>query len=229
MQRQREEEWMDAPDVSPQLLRNSLQFIRKVNRFLGYNRTTLSFFSQLSTSWKTKETIRILDVATGSADLPEAIAGWAASKKLAVEIVGIDLHALTASIARERVQHLPTIQIIEGNALQLPFADGAFDYVTTQMFLHHLDDDAVVQVFREMQRVSCRGWLAADLSRSRRALGWITLFTLFSPKIIRHDARASVRQAFTTKEISSLAAAAGIAKFKVSKHFGHRWVLLATR
>lgn len=216
---------MDTPDIDPEFIRRSLRFIRVVNLLLGYTRATLSHLKRFSQSWKPGETITILDVATGSADIPVGISRWARKKGWDVRIVGLDRHALTASNAREIAAGDRTIQILRGDALELPFADGSFDYVITNMFLHHLDEAAVVRVFEEMNRVSRRGIIAADLIRDRRAYLWVNLFTLLANKRLRHDACVSVRQAFNRDEILSLRAQANIRYSSYFEHFGHRFVL----
>ncbi|HEX3355412.1 MAG TPA: methyltransferase domain-containing protein, partial [Tepidisphaeraceae bacterium] len=176
--RQREPEWMDAPNVDPELLRQSLAFIRKINRMLGYTRATLSHLERFSRSWKPGEKIRLIDFATGSGDIPQAILKWADQRNFNVEIVGVDLHAETARTARENVAD-PRLRIVQANVLNIPFETGEFDYALTAMFLHHLSDEQVVQVLATMGRVARRGIIAADLLRHRRAYAWISLFTLF--------------------------------------------------
>src|SRR5687767_5003830 len=97
--RRREAEWMDAPDADPDLLRKSLTFIRRVNALLGYTRATLRHLDRFSRRWKPGERIRIIDLATGSADIPLAILRWSDRKKFDVEIVGVDRHPVTAATA----------------------------------------------------------------------------------------------------------------------------------
>jgi len=225
LSRIRENEWMDEPDVDPEKLRHSLRFIRRVNSLLGYTRATLSHLNRFSKNWKPGERIRILDVATGSADIPRAIANWARQKQFNVQVVGLDRHSLTAQTAREQIQSDQPINIVRGDALSLPFEDGSFDYVLTSMFLHHLDEDAVVKVLAEMNRVAKRGIIAADLLRNQRAYFWITLFTLFSSPMLKHDARVSVAQAFNETEVMQLRDRAEIPYAEFFHHFGHRFVL----
>jgi ubiquinone/menaquinone biosynthesis C-methylase UbiE len=219
---------MDAPDVDPVLLARSLAFIRRVNAVLGYTRTTIGHLERFSRGWRPGETIRIIDLATGSADIPRAILRWADRKGWDVRIVGVDLHAATALAARQGNAD-PRLQIVRADALDLPFADGSFDYALTAMFLHHLDDDVAVRVLAAMGRVARRGIVAADLLRHRRAYAWISLFTLCANPMVRHDARVSVAQAFTKSEVLRMRDAAGIGFSTYHRHFGHRWVLAGER
>lgn len=216
---------MDTPDIDPEFIRRSLRFIRVVNVLLGYTRATLSHLKRFSQSWKPGETISILDVATGSADIPVAISRWARKKGLNVRIVGLDRHALTAANAKQIAAGDNTIQILRGDALELPFADGVFDYVITNMFIHHLDEADAARVFAEMNRVSRRGVIVADLIRDRRAYLWVSLFTLLANRRLRHDACVSVRQAFNREEILSLRDLGGIKFCSYFEHFAHRFVL----
>jgi ubiquinone/menaquinone biosynthesis C-methylase UbiE len=216
---------MDAPDADPALVRRSLRFLRRVNRLLGYTRSTLHHLERFSRGWRPDAPIRILDVATGSADVPRAIVRWAERRAFDVNVVGVDLHATTAAAAHAATRDDPRIRIVRANVLALPFDAGSFDYATTSLFLHHLDDDDVVRVLAAMSRVARRGIIAGDLLRRRRAYAWITLFTRFSNPIVRCDGPASVAQAFTRDEILALRDRAGAGFARYFEHFGHRFVL----
>jgi ubiquinone/menaquinone biosynthesis C-methylase UbiE len=222
--RQREPEWMDEPGADPELIRKSLRFIRRVNALLGYTRATLQHLERFSQRWKPGERIEMIDFATGSADIPRAILRWADAKGFDVRIVGVDLHAATAQTAAEETND-PRLRIVRGNVLDMPFEDNSFDYALTAMFLHHLDDDDVTRVMATMGRLSRRGVIIADLIRGQRALAWIKLFTLFSNRMVKHDASVSVKQAFSKEEILALRDRAGIGFAEYYKHFGHRFVL----
>jgi ubiquinone/menaquinone biosynthesis C-methylase UbiE len=223
--RQRAAEWMDSPDIEPAQLARGLRFIRGVNAMLGYTRATLRHLARFSQTWRPGEMIRIVDFATGSADIPRAIVRWADRHGFDVRVVGVDLHAFTASQARQLTRDERRISIVRGDVLAPPFDDGSFDYAITNMFLHHLDDDQVVRVLRHMDRVARRGVIAADLLRNRRAHAWIKVLTAFANPMLKHDARVSVAQAFTREEICRLRGRAGIDFARFYRHFGHRFVL----
>ena len=224
MARRREAEWIDQPQADPHLLRKSLTYIRRINALLGYTRSTLSHLKRFSREWTAGETIRIIDLATGSADIPRAILRWAARRRFDVRVVGVDLHPRTAEVAAHGNADR-RLTIVRADVLELPFADDSFDYAITNMFLHHLDEDQVVRVLREMNRVARRGIIAADLVRNRRAYAWIVLFTLWANAMVKHDARASVAQAFNRNEILALRDRAQVKWMDYHRHFGHRFVL----
>jgi SAM-dependent methyltransferase len=229
--RRRGEEWMDAPAAGAAELARSLRFIRRINRLLGYRRQVIGYLDRYSRNWPRGQTITILDVATGSADIPLAIARWAHVHHHDVRLIGLDRHALTARIARRESARpnsplsIGRVSVVRGDAMRLPLADGAVDYAITSTFLHHLDEGQAVAVLREMARVARRGIIAADLLRSRRAYFWISLFSLFAGRMVRHDARLSVAQAFSLDEARELAARAGLKGASVRRHFGHRFVI----
>lgn len=222
--RQRESEWMDEPDADLDDLAKSLRFLRIINRLFGYNRATLSHLKRFSRTWPKGKPIRILDVATGSADVPLQVLKLADRLGWNVQIVAIDLHARTIDFARQWTRD-PRLTLLQADATQLPFESGSFDYAMTSLFLHHLDEPVIVRVLREMDRVTRRGIIVADLLRHRRALIWINLFTLFANPMLRHDAAVSVRQSFLKDEILALRDQAGVGYADYHRHFGHRFVL----
>jgi SAM-dependent methyltransferase len=222
--RQRAAEWMDEPGVDPAELERALGFIRGVNRWLGYTRATIHHLEQFSRNWKRGERVTIVDLATGSADIPRAILEWSTRRGFDVHVVGVDLHERTAHLAAvENVD--PRLKIVRGDVLDPPFDEGSFDYAHTAMFLHHLSDDDATKVLSIMNRLARRGIIAADLVRNVRAHRWIRLLTLASSPMIRHDARVSVEQAFNEREVLAMRDRAGMSYAQFHHHFGHRFVL----
>jgi SAM-dependent methyltransferase len=231
--RRRQAEWMDRADADPGQLRESLRFIERVNRWLGYARATLSHLEGFSREWKAGERIEILDLASGSADIPRAILKWAASRGFDLRVVGVERQGTTIAIAREKDadwrsrlgRSLALPRFVQADALALPFEAGSFDYVTAHNFLHHLSDDQACAVMRRMGEIARRGVIIGDLLRHYRAYAWIWLLTLASGPMVRHDAKVSVGQSFKREEILRLRDRAGLDFVQYYRHFGHRFVL----
>ena len=219
---------MDDPAADPAELARALAFIRGINRALGYTRATVGHLRRFSRGWAAGDRITMLDVATGTADVPRAVLRWADRSGVDVRVVGLDLHAATLAEAVRR-NHDPRLTFVRGDALALPFPDRSVDYVLSGMFLHHLPEALALVALREMDRVARRGVVVADLLRNRRAYAWITLFTLAASRMVRHDARGSVAGAFTTAELLALRDAAGVAYAAPFHHFGHRLILAGER
>lgn len=221
--RRRQPEWMDDDAVAETELRRSLRFIRWINNTLGYTRSIIAHLDRFAPRWGGNR-IDIIDLATGSADIPRAILAWARRRNLEVHITAVDRHPVTARVAAEGKADA-RLRILQADVFNLPFDDRSFDYAICAMFLHHLDEPQIVTVLQTMDRLARRGIVAADLLRHRRALAWINLFTAFSPAMIRHDAVTSVRQALTRPEILRLREEASVGYATYHRHFGHRFVL----
>jgi SAM-dependent methyltransferase len=198
---------MDAPDADPAALGQSLRFIRRINTTLGYNRATAKVVSAM-------EPTSVLDVCCGSCDFR----GYTDAR-----YVGLDFHSGTLAFAAKAESG---VMLVRGDAMTLPFKNNAFDVAVCQMALHHFDTPTALRLLSEMDRVSRRGWVASDLLRRRRAAMWIWLFTLLSMPMVRHDARLSVRQAWSPTEARELARRSG-ADFQFA--FGHRFILTKTQ
>jgi ubiquinone/menaquinone biosynthesis C-methylase UbiE len=133
------------------------------------------------------------------------------------------------SIAAERKTY-SEINSVRGDALNLPFADEAFDFAICSLFTHHFTDEGVVEILREMGRVSRRGICVIDLHREHGAYRMYKLFcAVFRiSKLVRDDGLLSIKKAFQPAELGELARRAGFRKVETSTVFPARVVVSAT-
>lgn len=222
-------ELMDAPDVPRAELAAGLRFIRAVNRRLGGTRAALRWIERWTSDWPRERPIRIIDVGTGSADIPLAIVRWAAARGRDVRIVAVDNHATTLELAREHIGVEPRIELIDADARGLlqRFEPGSFDFAHAGMFLHHLPDIEIVTVLRIMQRLSRVGVVWNDLARDVTSRIGIRLLTIGTPWFVRHDAVVSVAKGFTRGEALDLARRAGLPRPAYRRHLFGRFTLVA--
>jgi ubiquinone/menaquinone biosynthesis C-methylase UbiE len=85
---------------------------------------------------------RTLDVACGT--------GWL-TQHLRGEVVGLDASASMLEVAAERI---PDAEFLVGDALELPFEDGAFERLVTGHFYGHLEEAERVRFLAEARRVA---------------------------------------------------------------------------
>ena len=225
-------ELMDEPAQDRAELARSLADLRRVNRWLGGTRVVLHHLERLIARHP-RPSYRILDLATGSGDIPLQVARWARERDVQVEIVASDNHATTLALAREHVAGNPAVRVAEADALALPWPDESFDVVLLSTALHHFDDDQdCLRVLREMDRVSRIGLIVNDLARSRAALLGARLLAATvwrTHPVTRHDGPLSVRRAFTPGELRELAARAGFRKAEVHSHVPFRVALVVEK
>lgn len=199
-------------------LEGALKDLTLVNYYLGNGRAVLKHLAAMNAE-TADEGFTVLDVATGTADIPVTIAKWARQAGIRVGITAVDLDPLSINIARQRCESFPEITLAVADGFALPFANQRFDYVLCSKTAHHFTDEKVLQMIKEFSRVARRGYVIVDLRRSWIAYILIFLLTrLFSRnRLTRSDGPLSVLKSFTPGELAALASRSGTSVFRVSK------------
>jgi SAM-dependent methyltransferase len=226
------EELLDGPLDDPATLRGNLRDLERANRWLGGAALSAHGIAALAGE---RESLTVLDVGTGAADIPVALLERAARDGRRLRVTGIDSRQEVLAAAVARRPGLATTDGLElqvGDGRSLPFPDRSFDIAHTSMVVHHLPPAAAVGLLREMARVARRGIVLNDLLRGRGAwLGaWLLTRVTTRNRYTRHDAPLSVSRAYSVGELTSLIAAAGL-RVESSRRggpLGHRVVLAAT-
>lgn len=197
--------------------RASMTDVQRANRFLGgtsvVTRQVKVWLGEARGRADFRDRpVTILDVATGSGDLPEAVLAVGRAMDVPVRLVGLDFSEPILRFAREQVGMKPDIRLVRGSAFRLPFQDGSVDYVLCSLAFHHFGFEQSIVALREMERVAKRGWLVNDLRRAWSA--WL-LFRAVSTitrmnRLTRHDGPASILRAYSVPEYRSMPAPLGL-------------------
>lgn len=103
-----------------------------------------------------------LDVCCGTADWTIALAEAVGEKGV---VKGLDFSKNMLKVGEQKVIPYPQIELIHGNAMELPFEDNTFDYVTIGFGLRNVPD--YIQVLSEINRVLKPGGMAVCLETSQ--------------------------------------------------------------
>ena len=220
------QELLDQPGVPRRQLAQNLAHLRLMNRWLGWSAGVWEAVRSLLPP--DEQTATVLDVATGSGDVPRALAEHAARRGVSLRPVGTDVsRPVLAEAARQPGR---PIALVQHDARALPFADGSVDVVTLCLAAHHLDPHQLRLALVEMWRVARRGVVVSDLERGRLAyVSARAMALVLRNRLTSHDGPVSVLRAYTAPELRRLARAAGLGNVTVARRFPFRLVLVARK
>jgi 2-polyprenyl-3-methyl-5-hydroxy-6-metoxy-1,4-benzoquinol methylase len=204
-------EMMDRPQpVSPELERD-LERLRQLNRCFGSYRLVSSFIRR----WiMPGAQMRVVDLATGSGDIPRLLVDYARSVGAKVKIDAVDQQTATLEIARSLSANYPEISYHAANILEWDCPDG-YDIALCSLVLHHFSDEDAVRLLRRCRELSKRFVLVSDLRRGLLLQAGVYMLTalIFREPMTRFDARLSADRAFSFSEMRELAIRAGWKNF----------------
>jgi len=206
---------MDRPQPVSSELEKDLRNLRQLNRFFGSHRLILHFLRL----WiKPGDDVRIVDLATGSGDIPRLIVDRTRKIGAKVEIAALDQQSATIEIARKLSADYPEISFVEANILEWQPA-GHYDVVLCSLALHHFSDEDAVRLLRRCRELSRKFVLVSDLRRGWVASLGVYLLTalIFREPMTRYDGRLSAARAFSFAEVDDLAGRAGWQNFQHKK------------
>jgi len=204
-------ELMDRLDAPPAELTKNLIDIARLNR-IGAITTILRKVAPFLSRLETGETLRVLDVGTGAADIPLALARWARERGHRVRIVALEFHPTILEYAAGAARGSPEVQVVGGDALEAPIRPGSVHLALCSLVLHHLPEEAVVLLLRRLAALVRFGFIVSDFRRGRLAWAavWLATHMTACGSMARHDGPLSVRRAYTPEELSRLSTRAGL-------------------
>ncbi|WP_010284218.1 demethylmenaquinone methyltransferase [Bacillus timonensis] len=140
--------------------------------YKNYDQMNSVISFQQHKAWR-KDTMKRMDVQEGSTalDLCCGTADWTIALADAVgpsgKVIGLDFSKNMLKIGQEKVDKLKLnqVELIHGNAMELPFEDNSFDYVTIGFGLRNVPD--YMTVLKEMHRVVKPGGKVVCLETSQ--------------------------------------------------------------
>jgi 2-polyprenyl-3-methyl-5-hydroxy-6-metoxy-1,4-benzoquinol methylase len=204
-------ELMDRPQPVSAELESDLENIRELNRWFG----SYALISMFLNRWiKPGARIRIVDLATGSGDIPRLMAEYGRKIGAELQIDALDRQSATLEIAKRSSTRYPEIAFVEGDVLEWQPTE-PYDIVFCTMALHHFSEGDAVRLLQRSRELSRKFVLVSDLRRGWLATIGVHLLTatMFREPMTKHDARLSIARAFSFFEMNQLAQRAGWTNF----------------
>lgn len=224
-------ELLDGSDHDPRELAANLHDIRLVNRFFGGVGVVLRYLPATTCSVPADQPLRILDLATGSGDIPRAVVAWGKRNGRTLHVTASDASAEILAIAASQLTGYPEISLSRYDARAVPLPDASFDVVLCSLALHHFDPHDAIAVLKEMDRLAIHGFILNDLVRSRRGfvVTWLAARLTTRNRLTRHDAPLSIRRAYTPAELRALLSQAVIGDVTIHRHPWFRMAAVKTK
>lgn len=213
-----QEELLDEHDAPYADMVRSLEDLRRINTFAGGIRTYRRMLRRLA-QLRNVHDLKILDLGTGTSDLPASILTSDRS-------IGLDMNIRHLWYGRRRWPD--AVLRVGGDAFRLPLKDGTVDVVTSSHFAHHFSLEENVQILDEALRVCRVGVLITDTRRHRAPLLFVRLIGLANlvGRITKFDAPASVLRGYTVNEIRRMMKDVRCSRFELRRYLPFRWGLL---
>lgn len=206
---------MDRPDAEPAQLEAALRSLRGLNRYFGSYRIVNHFMR----CWiQPDDRLRIVDLATGSADIPRLVVDHARKIGAQVRVDAVDFQPATVEAARRMSAAYPEIECRLADALSFT-SDQPYDIVICSLALHHFSEEDAVRLLRRCRESSRKFVLVSDLRRGWIATLGVYLLTalIFRDRMTHEDGRVSAARAFSFDEMCDLARRAGWENFGAAR------------
>jgi|SRR5690606_15561367 len=153
----------------------------KMNSIISFNRHR-AWRKDVMKRMKVERGKKALDVCTGTGDWALALAEAVGDKG---NVIGLDFSENMLKVAEEKLAKtsLKNVSFINGDAMDLPFPDNSFDYVTIGFGLRNVPD--YKRVLKEMHRVCKPGGQVVCLETSQPTLfGYRQLYYFYFQHIM---------------------------------------------
>jgi len=202
-----------------------------------YMNSVISFKRHIA--WR-KDTMKRMNVKKGAAalDVCCGTADWTIQLAEAVGedgiVKGLDFSKNMLAIGRQKIDslNLKNVELIHGNAMNLPFDDNSFDYVTIGFGLRNVPD--YLQVLKEMTRVAKPGGMIVCLETSQPTIPvyrqlYYFYFRFIMPLLGKILAKSyeeyswlqeSAKDFPGAKELAQLFKQAGLVNIQIKKYAG---------
>lgn len=223
--RSTEPEKMDDPSVPEGEVRQALNELQIINRWLGGYGLILHALEHIR--WP-REVVTLMDLGSGAGDTLRVISDWATKKQRRVKLIGVDINPAMTRYAGNKSLRYPDIHFKTADVFDDALLLESPHIVTCNLFAHHFDGENLIALLRRMHQLASTAVIINDLHRHPIAYHSIKLLSSAFSKtyLVKYDGPLSVARSLTRKEWVTALEAAGIRKYSIRWRWAWRWEII---
>ncbi|APY08401.1 methyltransferase [Winogradskyella sp. J14-2] len=203
--RSKDTELMDDFTMKGELLRDTLDKLGKINKWLGGNRITLKGIKQLLEGQPKDKTYTIIDLGCGHGDILRLIANFGRQNNYQFKLIGIDANQDAIDYANQLSLDYDELTFNNVDIFSDEFKRLKYDIALSTLFLHHFDEEEIRLLLQTIATNANLGIVINDLHRNKLAYGLFKLLGLaISNPMIVKDGLTSILRAFKREELKQL-------------------------
>ena len=218
---------MDDFSINGELLRDTLDKLAAINRWLGGNKVTIGGLKKLLAKTSKEMPLTIVDLGCGGGDILRDVANFGRKNGLDFNLIGIDANEYAIVYARELSSDYPEISYRHINIFSEEFKALEYDVILTTLFLHHFNQEQLVNILANLLKKASLGIVVNDLHRNAAAYYLFRLLcTVIPNKMVKEDGLTSVLKGFKRKELAALSSLIQVKpNIKWQWAFRYQWII----
>ena len=213
------EELMDDFSIGGDLLRDTLDKLENINRWLGGNLMTVKALKKVLKNHPKEQELTIADIGCGHGDILRDVAKFGRKNGYKMKLIGMDANPTAIAYANELSTEFPELSFKTEDIFSEAFKNRKFDVVLATLFLHHFKEAQLTSFLGNTLKQTKIGIVVNDLHRHKLAYYLFMLLSVFiKNNMIIEDGLTSVLRGFKRNELVHISN-----KLKVKPQISWKW------
>jgi hypothetical protein len=213
------EELMDDFSIGGDLLRDTLDKLENINRWLGGNLMTVKALKKVLKNHPKEQELTIADIGCGHGDILRDVAKFGRKNGYKMKLIGMDANPTAIAYADELSTEFPELSFKTEDIFSEAFKNRKFDVVLATLFLHHFKEAQLTSFLGNTLKQTKIGIVVNDLHRHKLAYYLFMLLSVFiKNNMIIEDGLTSVLRGFKRNELAHISK-----KLKVKPQISWKW------
>ena len=220
-------EIMDDLSINGDQLFKTLDQLAIINKWLGGNSITINGIKRLLKNHPKDKSITIIDLGCGDGDMLRQVFNYGKREGYSFKLIGIDANEHTINYAKKKSNDYPEISYLKQDVFSKEFENLSYDIVLSTLFLHHFNEEQIIDLVSTLLEKSRLGIIVNDLHRHPLAYYLFKLLSLtISNEMVKYDGLTSILRGFKRKELQRISKQLHVEScIKWKWAFRYQWII----